>query len=90
MLSKWTQHIHDEHEKEAFRKYVRNSPELLDRLKTLIDEREKEITRSELSEEIYDTPSWEHRQAHKNGRRQELAWMRRLVDLDQQIITLKD
>lgn len=82
MLTKWTSHLQNAKEKEDFEKEVRSSRKALDRLKTVIDEYERELNSTETTVDQYDTPSWDYRQADNNGYRRCLNKIRRLVDLD--------
>lgn len=82
MYLEWTQHLTDEKDKEKFRNSVLSAKHILDRLKTIIEKKEKALDRSEMSIEAYSAPNWSERQAHKNGNRQALAEIKTLVDLD--------
>lgn len=84
MYVEWTKHIPDEKEKEQFENSVYGAKRVLDRLKAILDEKEKSIDRTETDIAVYNTPSWDYRQAHKNGNRETLGWLKKLVDLDQQ------
>lgn len=84
MYSRWTQHLDTEEDKEKFRKDIRSAQSVLERLKTLIEEDEKSLDRSEMDQRIYDKPNWEYRQAHKNGIRQYANTLKNLINLDQQ------
>lgn len=84
MWIEWTKHLKSPKEKEDFERYVLGSKSLLNRLKDIVEEKEKALDRSELSIETYSIPSWDYRQAHKNGNRESLQWLKQLVDLDRQ------
>lgn len=85
MYVEWTKHLQDNSEaKNIFTRKILSSREVLDRIKDIIEEKEKAIDRSETSIEAYNTPNWDVRQAHKNGNRESLNWLKKLVDLDQQ------
>ncbi len=84
MWVEWAKHLRSAKEKEDFEHYVLGSKALLNRLKDIVEEKEKALDRSELSIETYSIPSWDYRQAHKNGNRESLQWLKQLVDLDRQ------
>ncbi len=84
MYSRWTQHLSTEEEKENFRREVRSARSVLDRLLQIHNEDEEALDRSEMDQRVYQSPSWSHLQAHKNGIRQYIHSNRLLIDLDQQ------
>lgn len=84
MWVEWTKHLHSAKEKQDFETYVLGSKALLNRLKDIMEEKERALDRSETSIETYSIPNWEYRQAHKNGNRESLQWLKQLVDLDKQ------
>lgn len=84
MYIEWTKHLKDPEEKARFEQNVRNSATVLDRLRQLCSEKQNVLDRNEMSIEVYNTPNWGERQAHKNGNRESLEWMKKLVDLDHQ------
>lgn len=84
MITAWTKHLEDADAKTKFEQYVRNSRPVLERLNELLNEEEHALDRSEMRIENYDLPNWEYRQAHKNGFRQCLSIVKKLIDLDQQ------
>ncbi len=85
MLTEWTSHLHNSKDKEDFQRQVQGSKPVLSRLMDIISLKEKALDRSEISIETYSLPSWEFRQAHKNGNRESLQFMKTLVDLDKQL-----
>jgi hypothetical protein len=80
MISDWTRHLHSE-QKDDFARTIRSSTVALNRLRDLVSEYENELDRIELKLDTYDTPSWAYKQAHINGRRQELQRIKSLVTL---------
>ena len=86
MWVEWAKHLKTAKEKEDFEKYVLGSRALMTRLKEILDEKEKSLDRSEASLEAYSLPNWDYRQAHKNGIRDALQWLKQLVDLDRQSV----
>lgn len=84
MFVDWTKHIRNPDEKAAFERTVEGSKPALDRLKTLLDEKEQILNQSEMSFETFDKPNWDYRQAYQNGFRACLHGIRKLVDLDKQ------
>lgn len=84
MYLEWTSHLKDPKEKSEFEKEVLRAKDVLDRLKQIILNKENTLDRIETSIQVYDTPNWDVRQAHKNGNRETLMFFRKLVDIDQQ------
>lgn len=84
MLVEWTKHLPSEDEKQDFRRKVQGSKIVLDRLVALLEEYEQTLDRVETNIENYSTPSWDYRQAHKNGNREMIYRIKKLVNLDQQ------
>lgn len=84
MISKWTQHLTNPEDKKAFENELRGSKNVLNRLKTLMEEQETSLDYQELSLKAYDNPSWSHKQAHVNGIRQCIAFNKTLLNLDLQ------
>lgn len=83
MISKWTSHLSTPEEQKQFAGEVQGSKRVFDRLRDILKEKDAELTRTELTSKIYDTPNWGPKQAHTNGYRECLFLMKRLIDLDQ-------
>jgi hypothetical protein len=82
MISAWTANIaNDPEAKASFEDYLNNNSRLLTRLKDIIEEKEKVLSKSELSLTSYDSIGWSHKQAHINGRRAELAELKQLITI---------
>lgn len=84
MYIDWTKNLKTQEEKTNFEHMLRSSKTVLGRLQELLQEREEGLDRSETDMKVYDLPNWESRQAHKNGFRQCLHIVNKLIDLDQQ------
>lgn len=84
MYVAWTKNLRSVDEAESFKNQVRSSKDVLDRVIQLLNEEEASLDRSEIDPKNYDLPNWEYRQAHKNGYRSCLAFVKKLIDLDQQ------
>ena len=82
MYSIWTQHLKTAEEKERFKNTLLGSKEVLSRLYDILEEKDKEQLRSELSISAYDNPNWAYRQAHLNGRSYVTASIKNLINLD--------
>ena len=83
MLSAWTQHLRkDPKAKEDFERYLKGSKTITNRVLDIIEEKERELTSSEVSSESYDSPNWSHRQADINGYRRCLNDFKNLFTLD--------
>ena len=88
MYTKWTEHLQDQKDKEHFRNRVIGSKDVFERLTQILDEKERDLNLKEVSIETYNQPNWAERQAHHNGYRSCLHALRKLIDLDKQIIQL--
>lgn len=87
MLSIWTKHIKDDPETKAkFENEVYGSKRVLDHLKKILEDREKEVRVLELDPSTYESPSWSHLQADRNGYLRALATLKKIVDLDAQSV----
>ena len=84
MYIEWTKNLKTDEQKETFRKKVLSASDVLERLHDILDEKEKALDRAETNIEFYGLPNWDYRQAHKNGNRESLSWLKKLIDLDQQ------
>jgi len=80
MISKWTSHLKDPSEIERFKSSVEGSRTVLNRLKVIIEEREKALEASET--ESFDSPAWAYRQAASIGAKAELKQIKRLLEND--------
>lgn len=82
MIPNWTNHLKDPDEKERFRKHILGSKSIIDRQLEIMRDKELELNRSETDPSSYESPSWAAHQAHKNGFRECLQWMTKLLTLD--------
>jgi hypothetical protein len=64
--SEWLTQCQSEEEKEELRQYLLNSSRLFDLLKKMVQRRYDGEWGAKVAD--YDSPSWSHKQAHKNGR----------------------
>lgn len=64
--SDWLATCKSEEEKEELRQYLYNSTRLFDLLREMIQRRYDQEWGAKVVD--YDSPSWSHKQAHKNGR----------------------
>ncbi len=83
MIPNWTNHLKDPEEKKRFRSYIMNSRGVLERLGELMKQKETELNQVETSPTTYDSPSWAALQAHRNGYRECLNYITKLITLDQ-------
>lgn len=79
----WTKNLKTEEEKKRFESSLQGSKIVLDRLSQMLSEEESEVNRSEMSVDVYDSGSWSHKQAHKNGQRSMIRKIQQLINLDQ-------
>lgn len=64
--SEWFAKCESDEEKEELKDYLLNSSRLLDQLKQMIQRRYDQEWGAKVTD--YDSASWSHKQAHKNGR----------------------
>lgn len=74
----WTKHIKDKGRKEDFIRAVRGSTLVLGRLEEIFKDRLRAINSTETSIEDFDSISWSHKQAFRNGQK---AMIKELLDL---------
>lgn len=74
----WTKHLQGS-AKQDFEGLVRNSTQLLQRLKDILQEKESEITQTQFSLNDFDSPSWAMKTAWRNGQLALLKQMKELI-----------
>ena len=79
----WTRHLKEPSDKERFKKNLLNSRFILERLIEIMQEDADQLETNEISLSTYDSPSWSHQQAHKNGQRSQIRKYINLITLDQ-------
>lgn len=82
MKIQWTSHISDPDEKIRFENSVRGSKYILQRLDDILAERQKAIDIIETGVEKYKQPGWDAIQAHYNGEKASLKYVRNLLEID--------
>lgn len=65
-------------EQDAIRSLLSNSSTLINELLLILDNLEAEEVRAETNLEEYDSPSWSHKQADRNGARRAYKKIRQL------------
>lgn len=80
----WTQHLQTEDDKQRFINQLHGAREVLDRLKFLIELKEKELAAAERNQSAYENPSWAFLQAHRNGYASAMTIIKNLLHLDHQ------
>lgn len=88
MILEWTNHLTTEEDKQRFEREVYSARPVLERLKCILEKKERALDRSEQTMTAYSDPNWGERQAHKNGIRQDLTETKAIIDLDRRILTL--
>jgi hypothetical protein len=76
----WTKHLKSAKEKEDFESLLRNSTQVLRRLKQVLEEKEADLAASQMKLEDYDSPSWAYKEAHRHGRQAELKFLKEIID----------
>jgi hypothetical protein len=82
MWSKWTQHLNNYEDVEAFKRSLRLSKPVLERIIDLLDERDRSLDTTEFALDAFESPSWPYLQAAIVGRRTELREIKKLLTLD--------
>lgn len=72
----WTKHLRDPEAKHNFEQLVRNTVQVLSRMKDMIDEETESLNQAEFNSKDYETPSWSHKQADRIGQRKSLNRVR--------------
>lgn len=83
-MTLWTNHLSDEKAKLEFEQMLLRSKPVLERLRTLVQNKEEELNRSENSLSQYDNTNWAYRQAHQNGFRSCQDRILKLINPDQE------
>ena len=84
MLTVWTKNLKTEEERDNFNNQLLGARPVLQRLSELLEEKEKELDRSERSQKAYENPNWAYLQAHRNGCAGMLQSIKELINLDHQ------
>lgn len=72
LSTQWFKNVlNDPKAKDDLEKTLRNSTIAFSKLLDILEDRKRELDNSEMKDN-YDSSSWSHKQAHRNGRRQEL------------------
>ena len=84
MKSVWTSNLKDQQEIDRAKQSIRSSKFALDRQSEIIDSRLRAIESIEMGVDIYTKPGWDALQAHYNGEKAALHWIKKLINLDQE------
>jgi hypothetical protein len=84
MLTIWTKNLKTPQEQDNFNNQVLGARPVLERLRDLLDEKTSELEATELTLKAYDNPNWAYQQAHKNGYKGAMKYLKDLINLDQQ------
>lgn len=86
MYVDWTRHLSDPKEKESFEQSILGAKRVLERLKALIDERQFSMESIEKGLKQFDNPNWAYKQAFNNGLKSAYETIKKLIDLDNQVV----
>ena len=75
----WTKHLKDQKKKQDFELALRNDTLVLGRLQEILEERFKDLEYQEMKMEDYHNPSWAYKQAHQNGYKAGLNFVKDLL-----------
>lgn len=76
----WTKDIPIEDKVDA-EKNIRSALMTLN-LERFLDDEVAQLDRQEIDPSVYDTPNWNYRQAHKNGYRQAIEKIRKIISVE--------
>lgn len=82
----WVQKISDPDKRKEFESLVRNSTTVLGRLLEIVDDRIAHLDNTVTTQNDFDTPNWDYRQAFRNGQRSAFKYIKDLLNLDPNII----
>ena len=85
MYLEWTAHLQSQEDKDNFKNSIKAARPVLERLMALVEKKENELERVELSPEVFKDPNWAYHQAYRNGMKKGLMGFKDLINLDQQI-----
>lgn len=77
----WVKHLKNPEDIENLNKAVLGSTVLRNRLSEIIKEKLQALEAQDCSVADYDSPSWSHKQADRNGRKASLVEVLKLIDL---------
>ena len=83
MIISWVKQFQTEEEKQNFERQFHNAADVLETLDKIIQDELTALDASEVSQRNYDNSNWAYLQAHKNGFRQAMGIIRKLINLDQ-------
>ncbi len=78
LMTRWTDHLEEQEDKKRFSELVRNSTQVLSRLKTILEQGEKNEERNLYSEAALSNPNWANAMAFAMGKK---AHNRRILAL---------
>lgn len=81
MILDWYRHLTDPKEREELASTIKNSTIAINRLREIVEEREKALLAEEITPSAFDNPSWAYKEARNIGRRQELQYMKLLLTM---------
>lgn len=71
--------INYEDQKKDLEDYITRNSRLLDRLREICEDKERQVNQTQFTLSSYKTPSWSHQQAHINGYLAALREIKRLT-----------
>lgn len=77
----WTKNLKTDEDRKRFETFLRNSKSILERLETIIDEKEQSLINRENSYSDFEDPNWAYKQAFRNGVRAAYASVKNYTKL---------
>lgn len=75
----WVRHLKDQDSKNRLEQAVRGSVTALARLHDLLEEQELTLNNQEASISDFEDPNWSHKQAFRNGQKNQLKEIKKLL-----------
>lgn len=75
----WIRHLSDPQRQIDFEKTLRNNTLIFARLEEILNEKERSVLSEETSKSQYSIPAWSELQAHRNGNREIIKWLKDLI-----------
>jgi hypothetical protein len=75
----WVRHLRDQDSKDKLEQAIRGSVTALSRLLDLLEEQEQALNNQEASTSDFEDPNWSHKQAFRNGQKNQLKEIKKLL-----------
>jgi len=83
LAADWFRGISKEEDKASLIQAIYSAKGILDIVKELVIAHKNSLEKVSMTD--YDSPQWAYKEAHKNGRKEEIDYLLRLLNLDQEV-----